>query len=205
MAAPYYYSNDNSNTNMNDNSNAYTNQYAEYNDNTNAASQQMLPPPQQEQQQQQMQAQGQGQGQQGQVEGQEEGSTEDVKPKRTFKIPSQIFRHYRQCELGMALYDAITDLVNDDEFPEELANKTMQHYDMGINGLFSTEVRTKIKQFNGELTTYRFCENVWQFYLRNASFQTQGNPSAELIECENVHILAFDGSRGNKKSSKNKK
>lgn len=193
MAASYYYSNDNSNSNnMNDNSNMNT--YQNYND--NSGSQHTM------QQHQQQQQQPQQQGGQDETQGQEQES----KAKRSFKIPSQIFRHYRQCELGMSLYDAITDLVNDDEFPEELANKTMQHFDMGINGLFSTEVRTKIKQFRGELTTYRFCENVWQFYLRDATFQTHGNPSAELIECDNVHILAFDGSRsGNKKSTKSKK
>ena len=76
----------------------------------------------------------------------------------------KLFKHYRKSELGVALYDALTDLVNDDVFPEELAMQAFNHYDMAMCKLLDSEVRTKITEWSGKLAVYRFCEDVWQFF-----------------------------------------
>ena len=112
----------------------------------------------------------------------------------------KIFKHYRKSELGVALYDALTDLVNEDVFPEELAMQAFNHYDMAMCKLLDTEVRTKIIEWNGKLAVYRFCEDVWQFFLKDATFKTQGNPVSEQIHSKHVHIIACDGKE--KKSKK---
>eukprot|EP01083_Nonionella_stella_P222950 795099_1 len=104
----------------------------------------------------------------------------------------KLFKHYRKSELGVALYDALTDLVNDDVFPEELAMQAFNHYDVAMCKLLDTEVRTKIIEWNGQLSVYRFCEDVWQFFLKDATFKTQGNPVSEQIHSKHVHIIACD-------------
>ena len=105
----------------------------------------------------------------------------------------KVFKHYRKSELGVALYDALTDLVNEDIFPEELAMEAFNHYDVAMCKLLDTEVRTKIIEWNGTLAVYRFCEDVWQFFLKDATFKTQGNPVSEQIYSKHVHIIACDG------------
>ena len=105
----------------------------------------------------------------------------------------KLFKHYRKTQLGVALYDTLTALVNDDVFPEELAMQAFNHYDMAVCKLLDTEVRTKIVEWKGELAVYRFCEDVWQFFLKEATFKTQGNPASEQVFSEHVHIIACDG------------
>ena len=112
----------------------------------------------------------------------------------------KLFKHYRKSELGVALYDALTDFVNEDILPEELAMQAFNHYDMAMCKLLDTEVRTKIIEWNGTLAVYRFCEDVWQFFLKDATFKTQGNPVSEQIYSKHVHIIACDGK--DKKSKK---
>mmetsp|Transcript_38519 Transcript_38519/g.61546 ORF Transcript_38519/g.61546 Transcript_38519/m.61546 type:complete len:136 (-) Transcript_38519:139-546(-) len=112
----------------------------------------------------------------------------------------KVFKHYRKSQLGVALYDALTELVNEDVFPEELAMQAFNHYDMAMCKLLDTEVRTKIIEWHGQLAVYRFCEDVWQFFLKDAVFKTQGNPVSEQIQSKHVHIIACDGKE--KKSRK---
>eukprot|EP01083_Nonionella_stella_P253784 872993_1 len=109
----------------------------------------------------------------------------------------KVFKHYRKSELGVALYDALTDLVNEDVFPEELAMEAFNHYDIAMCKLLQTEVRTKITEWTGTLSVYRFCEDVWQFFVKDATFKTLGNPVSEQIHSKHVHIIACDGGEKN--------
>mmetsp|Transcript_14001 Transcript_14001/g.17241 ORF Transcript_14001/g.17241 Transcript_14001/m.17241 type:complete len:85 (+) Transcript_14001:1-255(+) len=74
-----------------------------------------------------------------------------------------------------------------------MAMKAFNHYDTGISKLFNSGVRTKITEWKGKLQVYRFCEDLWQFFLKDATFKTQGNPTSELVFSKEVHIIACDG------------
>jgi hypothetical protein len=44
-------------------------------------------------------------------------------------------------------------------------------------------------QFKGDLNTYRFCDNVWTFVLKNADF----TDNMEKVKVDKVKIVACDG------------
>ncbi|ETO26909.1 hypothetical protein RFI_10229 [Reticulomyxa filosa] len=121
------------------------------------------------------------------------------------KNDTRTFKVYRRTTLGTCLYDAITELVNDEMFPENLALAAMEHYDRAVASLFQTQVRTVVTSWSGQLYVYRYHEDVWEFYLKNAVFKTAGNPTAEHLATKNVHIVACDGTAPGKNKKNNKK
>mmetsp|Transcript_5584 Transcript_5584/g.21889 ORF Transcript_5584/g.21889 Transcript_5584/m.21889 type:complete len:119 (+) Transcript_5584:6461-6817(+) len=98
---------------------------------------------------------------------------------------------YRRSTLGMALTDALDDMVTSGELAPMLAMKVLAEFDKSMaSELKTTNSKLTIK---GNLHTYRFCDNVWTFLLEDVclkSVNSQGNtiehsaPSMKIVACD---------------------
>jgi len=99
---------------------------------------------------------------------------------------------YRRSTLGMALTDALDDMVTSGELPPILAMKVLSEFDKSIaSALKSVNCKVSIK---GKLHTYRFCDNVWTFLLEDVCLKTLGSDGdASEHSVSSMKIVACDG------------
>ncbi|OUS41991.1 transcription factor IIA small subunit, partial [Ostreococcus tauri] len=99
---------------------------------------------------------------------------------------------YRRSSLGMALTDALDDMVTSGELAPVLAMKVLAEFDRSMaEELKSSNCKISIK---GDLHTYRFCDNVWTFLLEDVclkSFANQGNVFEHALT--SLKIVVCDG------------
>eukprot|EP00249_Psilotum_nudum_P026983 c34175_g1_i1 orf=434-754(-) len=94
---------------------------------------------------------------------------------------------YRKATIGSSLTDALDELVTNGSISPILAVKVLMQFDKSMNEALQTKVKSKVN-FKGHLHTYRFCDNVWTFFLENAVFKTE----AEIHSVDKVKIVACD-------------
>jgi len=99
---------------------------------------------------------------------------------------------YRRSTLGMTLTDALDEMVTTGELTPTIAMKVLAQFDKFMNGALKS-LKTKLS-FKGDLETYRFCDNVWTFMLKNVTFDVSG-PGGEkrAASVDRLKIVACDG------------
>ncbi|RLV93242.1 Transcription initiation factor IIA subunit 2 [Spathaspora sp. JA1] len=76
---------------------------------------------------------------------------------------------YRRSTIGVTLTDALDTLISDERIPPQLANRILTNFDRIISELLKNEsniAKSKLT-FKGDLDTYRFCDDVWTFIIKN--------------------------------------
>lgn len=76
---------------------------------------------------------------------------------------------YRRSTLGLTLTDTLDTLITDQKIQPQLANRILNNFDRIISELLKTEAniaKSKLT-FKGDLHTYRFCDDVWTFIIKN--------------------------------------
>uniref|UniRef100_A0A061QUF6 Transcription initiation factor TFIIA small subunit n=1 Tax=Tetraselmis sp. GSL018 TaxID=582737 RepID=A0A061QUF6_9CHLO len=81
------------------------------------------------------------------------------------------YEHYRESKLGDALVEALSELVDQNKISSDLALRVLVEFDKSVCDALTTRSSTKVT-LKGNLNSYRFCDNQWQFYLRDVSFKT---------------------------------
>mmetsp|Transcript_6458 Transcript_6458/g.18630 ORF Transcript_6458/g.18630 Transcript_6458/m.18630 type:complete len:117 (-) Transcript_6458:397-747(-) len=103
-------------------------------------------------------------------------------------------QHYRDSKLGDTLVDALDELITAEKVTPALAMRILDEFDQSTCNALESEVTAKTT-FKGTLRTYRFCDNVWQFEVADASFRTTpsgaSGPGPE-VRCDRVKIVAVD-------------
>ncbi|KAJ2546687.1 Transcription initiation factor IIA subunit 2 [Coemansia sp. RSA 1933] len=92
---------------------------------------------------------------------------------------------YRTSTLGAALTDSLDDLITAGHITPQLAIQVLEQYDKSISEALSTKVRAKAVM-KGNLRTYRFCDDVWTFIIRNPTFKFDH----ETATADKVKIVA---------------
>lgn len=93
---------------------------------------------------------------------------------------------YRNTTLGRCMMNALDELINNETFNPELALRVVEQFDKSMIEALAT-VKSKTS-FKGHLATYRYCEGVWTFILKDAKFITDGESQDVSI----VKIVAAD-------------
>lgn len=97
---------------------------------------------------------------------------------------------YRRSTIGTALLDALDILVIDGKIEPQLANSILNNFDRIISENLKAErgyCKSKLT-FKGDLHTYRFCDDVWTFIIKNVQIKmtdvsnNDGNDSDLSIE-----------------------
>ncbi|GIY75587.1 transcription initiation factor IIA subunit 2 [Caerostris extrusa] len=82
------------------------------------------------------------------------------------------YQLYRNTTLGHTLQESLDELIQCGQITHQLALKVLLQFDKA-----------------GHLETYRFCDNVWTFVLKDVEFREV----QELIRVDKVKIVACDG------------
>lgn len=111
-----------------------------------------------------------------------------------FKVWRQLskrmsYQLYRNTTLGHTLQESLDELVQYSQIPPSLANRVLLQFDKSMNNALSTRVKARVTFKAEKLDTYRFCDNVWTFLLKDVEFKD----SQELAKVESVKVVACDG------------
>ncbi|KAG8864041.1 Transcription initiation factor IIA small chain (TFIIA 13.5 kDa subunit) [Tulasnella sp. 330] len=99
------------------------------------------------------------------------------------------YEFYRGSSIGMALTDSLDELITDGSITPQLAMKVLMQFDRSLADTLVKQVKAKTT-LKGHLHTYRLCDEVWTFIIKNASFKMEGNevvasPKVKIIACKN--------------------
>ncbi|KAA8494068.1 Transcription initiation factor IIA subunit 2 [Porphyridium purpureum] len=102
-----------------------------------------------------------------------------------------IYMHYRVSAVGMALDDALDEMVNNAMMTEEQAEMVRSQFDRAISTALATQVRNRAT-LKGRVNHYRNCDNVWTFFLDSATIKLEAG-AEELVIDDKLKIVACDG------------
>ncbi|KZO98667.1 transcription initiation factor IIA gamma subunit [Calocera viscosa TUFC12733] len=96
------------------------------------------------------------------------------------------YEFYRSASIGRALMDSLDELIQDGVITPQLAFKVLMQFDRATTETLSKHVKFKTS-LKGHLSTYRLCDDVWTFFVKNPSFKIEGG---ELVQADKVKIIA---------------
>ncbi|CAK9441120.1 uncharacterized protein LODBEIA_P49890 [Lodderomyces beijingensis] len=76
---------------------------------------------------------------------------------------------YRRSTIGVTLTDALDALISEEKIQPQLANRILNNFDRIVaeNLKNETNIAKSKLTFKGDLDTYRFCDDVWTFIIKN--------------------------------------
>ncbi|KTW32943.1 transcription initiation factor IIA subunit 2 [Pneumocystis murina B123] len=87
---------------------------------------------------------------------------------------TRYYELYRRSSIGISLTDALDDLIREGQIPPQLAMKILLNFDKSITDNLTEKVKSRMT-FRGHLDTYRFCDEVWTFIIKNPSFRLEND------------------------------
>ncbi|KAK0745099.1 transcription initiation factor IIA, gamma subunit-domain-containing protein [Apiosordaria backusii] len=103
---------------------------------------------------------------------------------------------YRHGSLGLTLTDALDELIRDESITPQLAMKVLTQFDRVVAETLQEKVKARLT-FKGSLDTYRFCDEVWTFLIRNVTFKMEGNQGT--VVADKVKIVSCSAKRNEDK------
>ncbi|QPG76198.1 Transcription initiation factor IIA small chain (TFIIA 13.5 kDa subunit) [Brettanomyces nanus] len=105
------------------------------------------------------------------------------------------YEFYRRSTVGTTLADALDTLIVDQRIQPQLAMKILANFDRVTSDNLRDIVKSKLS-FKGHLHTYRFCDDVWTFVIKDVNVKFDDN---ETINVDRFKIVACNS----KKSGEN--
>ncbi|RMY71948.1 hypothetical protein D0863_04814, partial [Hortaea werneckii] len=112
--------------------------------------------------------------------------TSHCDPNMAAAASQNYYELYRGTSIGLALADTLDDLISSRRIEPQLAMRIMSHFDARIAEVLGEKVKARLT-FKGHLDTYRFCDEVWTFILKDVKFKMD---NAHQAEAERVKIVA---------------
>ena len=97
------------------------------------------------------------------------------------------YRIYRETTLGRTLQDTIDYMIHCQQIPPTMGAKILLQFDKSMHSAFEKSMKTKMT-FKGKLTTYRFCDNVWNCIVSEVDFKD----SSDTLHTNKLRIVACD-------------
>ncbi|UJR12061.1 hypothetical protein I4U23_016239 [Adineta vaga] len=108
------------------------------------------------------------------------------------------YQLYRKTTLGTTLQEILDQMISSGQLTEKAAGIVLSEFDRAINLAVDKRINKKI-HFSAKLSTYRFCDNVWTFELKDflvkESNQGQHNtaaPTPQIPRVDKVKIVACE-------------
>lgn len=98
---------------------------------------------------------------------------------------------YRRSSVGVALTDALDDLISEGRIDPQLAMKILSNFDRSMTEVLSEKVKATLS-FKGHLDTYRFCDEVWTFLIKDVNFKLQNSTN---VQTEKVKIVSCNAKK----------
>ncbi|PQE03798.1 putative TFIIA subunit [transcription initiation factor] protein [Rutstroemia sp. NJR-2017a BBW] len=97
-----------------------------------------------------------------------------------------------QSSIGMALTDTLDDLIKDRRIEPQLAMKILVNFDRSITEALADKVKARLT-FKGHLDTYRFCDEVWTFLIKDVTFKMEN--SSQSVVADKVKIVSCNSKK----------
>ncbi|KAK3938782.1 transcription initiation factor IIA subunit 2 [Diplogelasinospora grovesii] len=94
---------------------------------------------------------------------------------------------YRHSSIGQMLTDALDDLIGEERIDPQLAMKVLTQFDRVITEVLNEKVKARLS-FKGSLDTYRFCDEVWTFMIKNVTFKLDNGGTS--VTADKVKIVS---------------
>ncbi|KAF3385234.1 Transcription initiation factor IIA subunit 2 [Penicillium rolfsii] len=98
---------------------------------------------------------------------------------------------YRGSSLGLSLTDTLDDLINEGRIEPQLAMKILSTFDKVVTEVLAEKVRARLT-FKGHLDTYRFCDEVWTFLIKDVTFKLDNQTT---VTADRVKIVSCNSKR----------
>ncbi|KAF2273018.1 transcription initiation factor IIA gamma chain [Westerdykella ornata] len=98
---------------------------------------------------------------------------------------------YRRSTLGGALTDTLDNLITERRIEPQLAFRILTNFDKAVSEILAEKVKSRL-HFKGHLDTYRFCDDVWTFIIKDINFKLDNN---NTIHADKVKIVACNTKR----------
>jgi len=108
--------------------------------------------------------------------------------------PTQAPLHYelyRRSSIGGALVEALDTFIADRRIEPQIAIELLRHFDKVIAETLAEKVKSRLS-FKGSLDTYRFCDEVWTFIVKNINFKLENQ---HQLTSERVKIVAMNAKK----------
>ncbi|KAL8946658.1 MAG: hypothetical protein Q9222_006980 [Ikaeria aurantiellina] len=103
----------------------------------------------------------------------------------------QAYELYRRSSIGTTLIDSLDELVHLGRIEPQLAMKILQNFDRIVTDVLAERVKARLT-FKGHLDTYRFCDEVWTFLIKDVNFKLDNqNP----ITADKIKIVSCNSKR----------
>ncbi|KAL8801592.1 MAG: hypothetical protein Q9200_006896 [Gallowayella weberi] len=103
----------------------------------------------------------------------------------------QAYELYRQSSIGTTLIDSIDELVHLGRIEPQLAMKILHSFDKIVTDVLADKVKARLT-FKGHLDTYRFCDEVWTFLIKDVNFKLENQVP---IQAEKIKIVSCNSKR----------
>ncbi|KAF2143738.1 uncharacterized protein K452DRAFT_325671 [Aplosporella prunicola CBS 121167] len=98
---------------------------------------------------------------------------------------------YRKTSIGLTLMDTLDELISTRRMEPQLAIKIMQNFDKALADVISDKVKARMS-FKGHLDTYRFCDDVWTFIIKDITFKMD---NSQTLQADKIKIVSNNSSR----------
>ena len=100
---------------------------------------------------------------------------------------------YRGSSIGWALAEALDELISNSHIEPQMAHRILAHFDKAMLNTLQSHVRARLTM-KGHLQTYRCCDDVWTFLVKDVSFKME---DGEHVEADKITIVACNASKPN--------
>ncbi|MCJ1268306.1 Transcription initiation factor IIA small chain (TFIIA 13.5 kDa subunit) [Lobaria immixta] len=98
---------------------------------------------------------------------------------------------YRRSSIGLSLIDTLDELVHSGRIEPQLAMKVISSFDKCVTEVLADKVKARLT-FKGHLDTYRFCDEVWTFLIKDVNFKLDNQNS---VQADQVKIVSCNAKR----------
>ncbi|KAF2829463.1 transcription initiation factor IIA, gamma subunit [Ophiobolus disseminans] len=104
---------------------------------------------------------------------------------------TKYYELYRRSSLGGALTDTLDSLITERRIEPQLAMKILINFDKAVADGLSEKVKQRLS-FKGHLDTYRFCDDVWTFIIKDINFKLD---NSNQVHADRVKIVSCNTKR----------
>ncbi|KAF2672263.1 transcription initiation factor IIA, gamma subunit [Microthyrium microscopicum] len=104
---------------------------------------------------------------------------------------SAYYELYRRSSIGNSLVDALDAFIADRRIEPQIAIKMLEHFDRVVAEVLSDKVKSRLS-FKGHLDTYRFCDDVWTFIVKDITFKLDNQSP---LTSEKIKIVAMNSKK----------
>jgi len=108
--------------------------------------------------------------------------------------PTQPVMHYelyRRSSIGNALVEALDTFIAERRIEPQIAIELLRHFDKVVAEVLAEKVKSRLS-FKGNLDTYRFCDDVWTFIVKNINFKLDNQ---QPLTSDRVKIVAMNSKK----------